>query len=37
VLRQSFASLAPAELAEFDELLSKVLGEPGAEGGVGRG
>jgi DNA-binding MarR family transcriptional regulator len=36
VLRQSFASLAPAQLAEFDELLTKVLSEPGAEGGVGR-
>jgi DNA-binding MarR family transcriptional regulator len=33
VLRQSFASLAPAQLAEFDELLTKVLSEPGDVGG----
>jgi DNA-binding MarR family transcriptional regulator len=34
VLRKSFASLAPAQLAEFDELLTRVLSEPGGEVGV---
>ncbi len=36
VLRQSFAPLAPAQLAEFDELLTRVLGESGdVAGGAG--
>jgi DNA-binding MarR family transcriptional regulator len=34
VLRKSFASLSPGRLAEFDELLTQVLSEPGFEGGL---
>jgi len=34
VLRESFASLAPAQLAEFDELLTQVLRGPGGDAGV---
>jgi DNA-binding MarR family transcriptional regulator len=35
VLRESFAPLAPAELAQFDELLTRVLGKSGDSAGLG--
>jgi DNA-binding MarR family transcriptional regulator len=34
VLRESFAALAPAQLAEFGELLAQVLSEPGDRASV---